>query len=699
MRARDAGAVLALALALVGPADSAAQSLRFVGPAEPRDVSLPLSTENERRGTITVVIRNVSGVTGVLELRFFPDRGRPVLLVGGDGPGSKLAHATPAGRVVFRRNQYRGIQVTFVLTKGQRLSRVNGMLVAQLRARGPGKSHKVPEAAQLRVRGTSPAVRFSPAPVTLTVREGCWLVADFFSDCGEEGHVLIRGEDVAALRDEADPVGHVVLGNGKGGEVSLELTDVAIEGDALTGTVNVNDTSGVGEYEGTLPLAPGVAGGPELPVKVKVGHSLGLAVLVVFLGAFVGGFLALRRGIRRQRSLLRLQVRSMLERYDSERRKNRGVAAGYDIDALHVQPRYEGDGVVRPFPGDAGVSGLLWRIDSAQTDQDFEDATERTESFIDAVDWWIRLEPWAREICLQIEARTVPQRKGGRKFTDCRAFHDTYELREELRTPPKDEEKVQELQQRAARHCTRLNRWRELWHLLLEVDKVMHRLTKEQRDVVADADVNAIEDEAKPDPDKNEEAEARRVAVVEERLLDEAEDTLHYVLASLEQELDTRVEEQLVDDSRRVKDLVDAVGTRFVSRTLAEPDLRPRFAIRRDRGDEKKSGLWSWFRRIQRGDLFWTLLSGVVAATAYTLTIWDETWGTIADYVTAFTAGFLTETVVKWAVLPAFQSYRARRRAAAQEAQESKGLLQEFEATLKRVVGASGAGSAGSGGT
>jgi hypothetical protein len=98
--------------------------------------------------------------------------------------------------------------------------------------------------------------------------------------------------------------------------------------------------------------------------------------------------------------------------------------------------------------------------------------------------------------------------------------------------------------------------------------------------------------------------------------------------------------------------------------------------------------LWRWFKRLQRGDVFWTLLSGLVAATAYALTIWDDTWGTVVDYVTAFTAGFLTETVVKWAVLPAFQSYRARRRDVA-EAKESKGVVREFEAALKRALGTS----------
>ena len=688
MRSRGAGAILALVLALVVPGNAAAQSLRFVGPADPREVSLPLASETERRGSITVVIRNVSGVTGVLELRFFPDRGQPVRLVGGDDPGSKLAQAKPSGRVVFRRNQYRGIQVTFVLPNRKRLSRVNGMLVAQLRARGPGKSQQFPKAAQLRVRGTSPPVRFSPAEVALKVRHHCWLLD--VGDCGREAQVLIRGEDVAALRTEGTRIGHVVVGNGDGGEASLELTDAKVDGGVLTGTVKVDDTSGVGEFKGALPLAPGIAGGPELPVSVTVGHSLGWAVVFVFLGAFVGGGLALFRGIRRRRKLLGLEVSSMLERYDREKDESGGTPAGYDIDAHIIQPRYNDRRGVRPFPGNHGVSGLLWRIDSAQDDHDFDEAATNTDAFIATVDWWIRLEPWAREITRQIEERTVPRRASGMRFTECDAFADTYALRQKLRSRPKKEEEVQDLQQRAAAHCLRLTRWRALWHLHLEVEKANLELTDQQADALRDAEIETIQDQTKPGKAADEEAEAQRVAL-EDRLLDEAGDTLRYLLATAKPGVSERVEEDLEADRERIEDLTSTM----VARPLVDRGLL--YSIRRHGLDETASRLWQDFKSVQRGDLMWTLLSALVASTAYALTIWDDTWGTITDYATAFTAGFLTDAVVKWAVLPAFQSYRVRRRAAATEAKKSTSLLQELEATLKRVLSTQASGSAPSG--
>ncbi len=690
MHTRGAGAGLALVLALVVPGGAAAQSLRFVGPADPREVSLPLSNENERRGSITVVIRNVSGVTGVLELRFFPDRGRPILLVGGDGPAATLAKAKPAGRVVFRRNQYRGIQVTFVLPKGQRLSRVDGMLLAQLRARGPGKSQTFPKAAQLRIRGISPAVRFSPDEVSLKVRHNCWLLD--FGACGREAHVLIRGEDVDALPTEGDAIGHVVLGNGEGGEVSLRLGDAKVDGDTLTGTVKVSDSSGIGDFEGSMPLAPGVAGGPELPVSVKVGHSLGWAIAFVFLGAFVGGGVALFRGIRRKRKLLGLEVASTLQRYDKARADSGGAPAGFDIDSHMIQPRYNDGRRASPFPGNHGVSGLLWSIDSAQDDPDFDEAATDTEAFIATVDWWIRLEPWAREVTRQIDERIVPRRRSGTKFTDCDAFAETYALRQTLRSRPKKEEEVQDLQQRAASHLLRLTRWRALWHLHLEVEKANLKLTDEEAEALLAVEVEAIQDQTKPDPAaKDQEAERGRVAAIEERLLDEAFDTLRYLLTPAKREPNVQVKEELEADRDRVEELVSTVTAEPVARPLADRGLLS--SIRRTGFDETASRLWQDFKSVQREDFLWTLLSALVASTAYALTIWDETWGTVTDYATAFTAGFLTDAVVKWAVLPAFQSYRTRRRAAANEAKESTGLLQELEATLKRALGAPASGS------
>jgi hypothetical protein len=536
-------------------------------------------------------------------------------------------------------------------------------------------------------------VQFNPAEVSLKVRHQCWVFD--LGDCGRNGHVLIRGEEVRALQHEGKALGHVVLGNKDGGEVTLQLRDAKVDGDAISATVAVTDTRGVGEFSGKLPLAPGVAGSPELPVSVKVGHSLGLAILTVFLGAFIGGWLARRRGIRRKRALLGLQVESTLERYDQEMAESRGKPAGYDIDALQIQPRYNSRRGVRPFPADQGVSGLLWRIDSAQDDTDFEEAVEKTERFIAVVDWWIRLEPLARQARgLLDEEPAPPNRRGGRKFSRCLAFQQMYALRHELRREPATEQDVQALRQKAAAYIVRLSRWRTLWLLHLAIENSKLRLYQKDRTTLAEADVDFIERQTRPNPDAaDSRAEAERVAAEEERLLDEAQRTLRGYVDKIGGPVDSQLIEDIHEDDRRIEELSLAIEAES-ARPLAEAPPRGAFGLRRRPvGTEPPSPLWAPLRRLQRGDYFWTLVSALVAVSAYALTIWDETWGTTADYATAFTAGFLTETIINWAVLPAFQSYRARRRAAAQQAKETTSVIQELEAVLRRAAGTAAAGS------
>jgi hypothetical protein len=74
-------------------------------------------------------------------------------------------------------------------------------------------------------------------------------------------------------------------------------------------------------------------------------------------------------------------------------------------------------------------------------------------------------------------------------------------------------------------------------------------------------------------------------------------------------------------------------------------------------------------------DQLWTLGRAAASSTAYALTIYDDTWGTPVDYATAFTTGFLTETIVNWAIMPALQSYRVRRAAAQSRSPDLRGQL------------------------
>jgi hypothetical protein len=64
-----------------------------------------------------------------------------------------------------------------------------------------------------------------------------------------------------------------------------------------------------------------------------------------------------------------------------------------------------------------------------------------------------------------------------------------------------------------------------------------------------------------------------------------------------------------------------------------------------------------WTRR----DLFLTALAVAVSAIAYALTVYDATWGSRDDLLTAFTAGFLGKVGIDWADQFISRSFRVRR--------------------------------------
>jgi hypothetical protein len=59
-------------------------------------------------------------------------------------------------------------------------------------------------------------------------------------------------------------------------------------------------------------------------------------------------------------------------------------------------------------------------------------------------------------------------------------------------------------------------------------------------------------------------------------------------------------------------------------------------------------------------DLPFALVTAGVACAIYLPTIYNDTWGTVPDMLTALLAGIGGPLIVKWAALPAFQSLRLR---------------------------------------
>lgn len=680
MTARGWACAAPLAVVLAGPAVATAAPGRLVfegGTPRPRAVRLtPDAIGGGWSGLATVVVRSDARVKGHLRLRYFPVRGEPVRIVGRPRDSSPLVAAERPRRGVVRMlpHQLLAVDLRFKVPSTQPLSAIDGTLVATLYDT-PRRSTPFP--AELQIRAGVPPARFAPAAVRLRVIRACWLI---LGTCHSEAQVTIRGDGVGRLQrpEFNDDLGSALLRNGDGTAARLSLVENGVIGegdDAIVATVAATDFEGVGEMSGSLPLEPASPGGPALAVEVTVGDSLALAVLVVFLGAALGGWLVQRAGVRRKRRLLELEVRSALSRYDHELGSSGGRAASYELKGL-LEPR-PGPGVtIGPYPGKHGSAALIWHIRTAQDELDFDDAIARTGELVAQIDRWIGVESVARATGRLLASE--PPMRGNVPFTTCLAYREADELlaRAQLRAPG-DEAEAEQLRGDLAAAGELLGRWKVLWELrrALEgaaaaderVAGALRRKDIKQR--LRAANEQTIERRLPPRAQRTTE-DVLRLQVD----LKTAIKALGDVMTQLEVELPNTID-QRVDSARQLtEELLDVAQHPAIPSPARPPDT----VLTR-----------LYLLQVLR-DLFWTLLRAAVAATAYALVIYDDTWGSVLDFATAFTTGFANETIVNWAILPALQSYRVRRTG---EAGSSEAVLAQLQRALAEDPVRSGNGA------
>jgi len=643
MRAADAmtrGAVAALLtaalLALTGATGAAARA----DPRSQAGARLELLGNQSRtvrfvagEAQLAMLVRNRSVRSGRIELVFVGRSGdRYSLRPGRTEPPAAIFPvraldprdlSRPLGPGSVRRIELR------LLLAADRAPREGGGV---LRARIAGSSA---QPATLTVRGAAPDITFDPSRLTVDVSQACWLVV---RACGETQTVLLRGRDaVRWAQRTVHPRSIAILNNDHGGSVTILMRDLDVREGVVRVTIDASKVSEAGRYTGRLPIEPNGLAGPGLIVDVKVRWSLAAAVLAIFAGAVLGGFFLRRFEIRRRRRLLELELLSALHRYDEVRHAHADAKpAAYNLDHL-LEPRRQDRAATMPYPGTRGVSALLWHIKTARDDADFSEDIARTQRLIAAIERWLTLEPVARETAQLLEGEPPPAR-GLVELADTIAYRDLAYLRMRATTPPTDDRECEWLvgalatQGRVAAKCT------VMWELLAELESRTGWLPQEAR-TIAELDVVTLE-RAYPEY-KDRTSEQTDLMLV---TLSQAEDRLRRLHGNA-RSLDARPR---VVEAHRIDNLLDAPA-RNPSIERGMLDLSP-WRLR----------LAGAFGGIALRSVFWTLARALVAAVAYALTIYSDTWGSVTDFASAFTAGFLTETIVNWAVMPAFRSLRNR---------------------------------------
>jgi hypothetical protein len=635
MRGRRAcGLVGALAcLVAVAPANgqtggSNVGRLEFVG-AGTADRRVEIRPAGARRaGELSVVVRNRSRKTGELRLRYFPDSGDPIRLLGAfrarSGPLVVVRPIRPGVRL--RPGKSRGIHLRFALQPGEPLSRLRGFLQADLRPdeetlRGSARRIGAPQAARLRIVAIVPPVKFSPSSVTMHLTQACIVACSL----GDESHVTIYGDGVAALASGPKTIAVLDVGSKDGGTVQVELRDPEVQGDAVRATVHVKDAHKVGEFSGDLLLSAGTEGASALPMSVTVAASVVWAVVAVFLGALFGVIFRRAEDLRRWRTTLRVQLDNVVRRYTAELALSGARPAGFDIG-----PELAVDATEDPFPNEQTVAAARWNLDSARDDKDFAAAAKLIEEIADRVQRWIVVEQVARR-ARELQRRAVPNR-GSRAFSACQPWADVRDARAKAGRDPGKIETARRIALELRTKGELLGNCEELWRLQETLEAHLPAGDPD-RDLIAPTEIDALYQRAIR-PGKG---------VDVERLILDVQDA------------SGRLTQICV--ARKLTGYLTFGALTQATSDLATTPLHPAHVEEARAGD---SAFRRAFRKQNRRDWIWSLGRALVAATAYSLTIYNDHWGTLIDFLTAFTTGFLTETVVSWAVLPAFQTIRVR---------------------------------------
>jgi hypothetical protein len=578
-------------------------------------------------GRVVLLIRNVSGRPGRIELMFVSRDGRVVTL-----PGRTARAAQPVSvrdpqdlRRPLAADDVRRIELRLRLAPDQAPVDGGGRLRMRISSGGPP--------LRLAIGGSGPDISFDPAHVTIDVIRACWLIG---RTCGDSATILMRGRDALLWAHRTRPRSVAILNNRQGGSLTVHLRDVEVRDGAVRVTVDASDLGAAGRYAGRLPIEPNGLAGPSLVVDVKVRWSLAAAVLVIFVGALFGGFFLRRFEIRRRRRLLELELLSALDRYDEERARCGDKPASYDLDHL-LAPRRHDQAATTPFPGTRGVSALLWHIKTARDDADFSEDIARTHALISAIERWLALEPVVRDT-VRLLACDSPPPRAGLLLSDTTAYRDLDCLRMRAITAPQDDDECTWLigalaaQGRVAVKC------KIMWELSARLES-REGWSLEQGKTLADLDVLELE---------------RAYPAFEDRAPRQTEQLL-VTLCHAEQRL-----RRLYGELERVEDVPGIVEAHRIGDRLDAPARNP--AIERATLDLSpwRLRLAGAFSSLALRSVVWTLARALAAAAAYALTIYSDTWGSVTDFASAFTAGFLTETLVNWAAMPAFGSHRNR---------------------------------------
>lgn len=595
------------------------------------------------------------------------------------GPRAGSVRLKAGFAVDLKKDRAESIPLVFTLPKSASPGDLAGIVVLQPLADGAPEGTRF----ELGVTGTASALKgvsIQPEKVAIKVVGG---VGPWNSPSHTSAGVQLTGPGVPSLfaAGTAPPSLDLLLRSDNGDEAHATLSGLTQSKSnpaVATGTVEVDGDLGPGKFEGTTPISSLSADAPRLAITVESGNSFVLALLVVLAGAIIGGAIYLASNRRRRKELLRDQVKSLLDNYESTLKQVKASRNDAELSLWTLNAYLGKDpkqwyrikwNAVLDFDG--AVQTIWSNIHWARAESDLDEVAGQVDELRARIVRWITVANSIAELerVTKLELSSIADDL----WSDRETPRDTERLLELIRAiEPADDEAAKDLIDRINRQSCWHEAFAEAWHakavLTLDMTTKPSKYDANAHAMLASLDLKTLDTKACPESKRSAEAQVdlkleltRCMKKIRATYKGPAGDlklpgpapvaamvapapTLSLVATAAESEvpLEAIVEEGLTEaDRKELESPQLGDGLRGTSASGHDGQRNP-----------------TAFRAIAKRDFFWTFAIALVSAAAYIPTFYTPTWGSWTDYVGAFAAGFLGKAAINWAALPLFQSLR-----------------------------------------
>ena len=591
----------------------------------------------------------------------------PVALPG----ASSIAELRPAGgdtaSSVSARSE-REFDVRFALAADRPVSDLDGTLALIART-GAGS----PQRLDVPLKGSAPtmtATAFEPSSVVIEDTRHCPPLVDLI--CGGDKRVgpasvrVVGARARETLRDlQQAAVGpiQVQLRHDQLPSLKGRLVELKERGDAAVGQLRVDGEASIGAHDGSLVLSRLADGAPTLGVRLHSRYWFPWAVLVIFVGALVAQFLLQTYALKRRRERARRELDEAVRDYN-DARGNRQAGTGVPLWHLDdvIAPETTPDPRWRSFDDLDTNRRIAAALRWARNDGDIDEAEAAILGLIVRIRSWLLVHS-CLEMLDQLRNFPLPPDRASRAWMETRAALDTFLTLEAVRSEPTDAEAARAMFDRIQHQLDWLIRFAEVWTLYDRLE----RDPEIDRKLLQAVKLDDLDTQAKPAAERTE-AEHHELSYK----LDRLRDALLNLLGARPERPELPV--QASTAARQMAEL------RHFERHAGQPQLafttagqvrgRPSAGkgTESKRSRQRPRNYLSGLAHLRFGDLAMTLLIVALASVTYAMTVYDDTWGSLGDYATAFLAGVAGQLVIKWGALPIYRSIRLGAKAPAASA-------------------------------